>query len=199
MGSHSRFAFASIVFLTACGGHRTVPDAALAYVPSGSIAEINVVQEQVHTYRAALEAAERSLASLEEQVEGARRAVKEADVSVDEATAARAVAVRVGDAERARSLADDLTATRARLEERERAAASLDARVELAEEQVEARRAALELQIVNLELERAKAAVSGGADLKLERYERQAEKARQSLADAVADVDELESAGVSNP
>ena len=109
-----RFALPLVLSLAACAGYRTVPDAALAYVPSESIPGINAEQEEVYRNQTAFAAAERQLASLQEQAQLAHRAVREAEVSVEKGTQARAVAVRVGDAERARVLAEDLEDVRKR-------------------------------------------------------------------------------------
>lgn len=180
------------VVLAGCGGPKTVPASALSMAPTERVADLAAEQEGVRQAEYNREGAKQQLMNSEAQLTQARKAAKQMQVQLDETRGARAAAISAGDATTAGELADDLSSVQERQLERDARVARLERQVALDKAQLEKAERFVELQAAELEYARATAAVAGGAEMKLKRYEKQLEKAQSHHQDAVATVDDLE-------
>lgn len=153
-------------------GPRTVPDDALARVPSSAVAELGEIQEELAAVEDRLAETRDERRRAQVRLEDRRETFESVSDQLDEAEERQLTAIQEGDAVLAQSAESNVATLQERVEERSAAySAASDEHTELALEQ-QMLEAEVKWLKAHLEAERARGAVAGGADLALKRFER---------------------------
>lgn len=182
----------SLLSLPACGGMKSVPVESLAEVSTASVVHLAEIEQEV-------EASEHALAHIESRHDEISRNVQSTNTAVDSATSDldrskenRGVAVSEGDVETAKALGTDVDAAKSTVQRRSVRATEQSTLLELLDQGIEVRRADLDAKLARLEMARAQAAFDGGADVKLQKYERQSDKYDKRLDRETTELHDLE-------
>jgi hypothetical protein len=181
------------LILAGCGGLKTVDADALADVEPDAV-------EMLAEQASAVDDAERAVADamarheeVSKYVADANSALKSAKKDFERARTLKAEAVGAGDYGAAQDMEAEFESARKTLERRQARAAEQEARVQLTAQNVEVAEAKLAEERAELEHARAVAAAEGGADVPLQKFEKQLTKREQDHADEVSELRELES------
>jgi chromosome segregation ATPase len=179
------------LFFIACGGPKDVSPDALSSVPASAVTELANLRTEVDDAEVQLRRAHERVDDLEGQLKSARSAADEANVSLEKTRAAKADAVLSGNAQLAGGLDEDMAASQKRRDARADSVARLEKQLAIAKQAVEVRKQEVEWRDARLELARAEAAATGGADVDVERYRKAATDERADYDDAVAQAEAL--------
>ena len=182
----------ALLFLVACGSMKSVPVEALAEVSTASVVHLASLEEGILDRQQSLTKVQRRRDEVSRNADAANSAVFSATSDLESAKRSRGMAVCEGDVETAGALGEDVDAASATVERRSARASEQNVLLALLEQGVLVRSAELDAALAGLELARALAAVDGGADLKLQKCQRQSDKYDKELSHEVSVLNDLE-------
>ncbi len=187
-----------LLVLAGCGGLKTVDADALSEVEPDAVEMLAERAERVDEAERALEEAQKRHEEVEKYVADAEIALKSAEKDLERAKSLKADAVGSGDYDTAKDVEGDYQSATQTYQRRSTRAAEQRAMADLTEQNVDLAEARLEVARAELEHARAAAAAEGGADVKLDKFEKQLAKRQDKRAKEEAELEDMEaSTGVS--
>lgn len=184
--------FTLFALLTTGCARKNVPVEALASVPADRVDDLGASQQVVRSAQREVTDLNEQIAQISAQLDAARKSLKESDVDLSEAKNAKAVSVLQADSTSARELGTDIASAEERKERAQQRVDRLEHELAVTTARRDVEEARLDLHTRELELDKAKYASEGGADVDIERYEKLVAKASKEVDKRQSDLAEVQ-------